>query len=389
LTKVVRETRDRSPIGPVDEGAASGQESEVMALLVELRTASRRGTEAAGSERLGPEFQRYLGAFYNLPPELQVPAISGLVESARREEAGDLAGAAAACDAALEACPDFPPLLERLARLECELGRRERAEQWYGRLLSELDRLDLWPEALDLCRRLQDLGVRDMELLERCARRLEAANDLETAARYWSLRASSLLSEGREEDALSELDRAIMLQPGNAGYRLELGLVYERLGEMDRAALAFEQAEQLVGDDPLTLLGVLLIRARISRPEETALARLMDLLEAHPEARPAAQRRCARAVAESPYNPHLCYLEGLLLAQDGQITQAIAALRIAVDRYLVQADEASELVVRQALRQLDPRDEENARRIAEMHFERGEVRQAMQTLNALAKASRR
>lgn len=389
LDRLVREARDRPlSLAPEDVVVTSG-EPDVMALLVELRAAGKRGHESAAAQRLGPEFNRYLGAFYNLPPELQAPAVSGLYRSRQAEESGDLAAAIAACEVALDSCPEYLPLLDRLASLETIHGRRQRAEQWYSRLLAELDRLNFYPNAHEICRRLIEAGASDLELLERCGRRLEADNDVVLAARCWSARADQMIAAGEDEDALLELDRAILLMPSNPAYRLDLALLYERIGETDRAALAYDQAESMAGDDPETLARVLLIRARISRPEEEAIGRLMDLLEHRPEDREAAIEHCVRAVAESPYNPHLSYIHGVLLAQHGRFDEGLAALRVACERYYAQADRGAELEVRQAILQLDPQDDDNGRRIAALHFERGEVRLAMQVLNSLAKTARK
>jgi predicted Zn-dependent protease len=189
-------------------------------------------------------------------------------------------------------------------------------------------------------------------------------------------------------EALRDLDRALSLQPAEASFFLELAAVYERLGEVDRAALAYEQVAALGSDDAEALGRLLLIRARVSRPDELLLGRLMDLLQVQPEARQSMLARCGQAIEASPYNPHLCYMHGVLLAQAGQLEEGVGALRIAVDRYSVQSDRASELEARLALQQLVPAEEDNRRRIAELHFERGEVHLAMQVLAGLARVAR-
>lgn len=386
LEQLVRVTRDRPTLVAVEPGLA--EQSDVMAVLVELRAAGKRGHETPAAAELGPEFNRYLGAFYNLPSELQAPAIEGLLRSRQAEERGDVDEAVRTCEQALEACPDYLPLLDRLATLESARGERARAERWYGRLLAELDRLNFYPNAYDTCRRLIEAGISDLELLERCARRMEAEDDLPLAARCWAARAATMREMGQIEAALTEIDRAIMLQPDSAAYQLELALLWEQLDEPDRAAVSFEQAAGLAADEPETLARILLIRARVAAPDRGSLDRLADLLENRPRARAAAIERCAEAVAASPYNPHLALIQGVLLAQDGQAQRGIGAVRIAVDRYSAQADRGSELEARLILRQLVPRDADNGRRIAELYFERGEVRLAMQTLGQVAKRRR-
>ena len=383
LKQVVRETLDR-PSGRLTTDGDPAREPDVMTLLVELRAAGRRGRQPAAVGRLGPEFSRFLGEFYSLPAELQPPAIEALLNSKKQEDEGDLPGAVRTCEAALLVCPDYAPLLDRLARLESAHGQTGAAERWYTRLLDRLDRLGLQPHALAICRRLLEGGASDADLLERCGLCLEAGGDVALAARCWAVLAAKLRAGDGPSDALPLLDRALTLQPESAELYLQLGLVYEQLGEDERAAVAFDRAEALVADDPAAASELLLIRARVGRPDEAALGRLMDLLEAQPEARGAALRRCEEAVADSPYNPHLRFLQGVLLAHAGQLEPGIAALRTAAEGYSAQSDHASELEARLALRQLARSDENNPRRIAELYFERGEVRLAMQALAELA-----
>ena len=66
LKYLVRDALDRpaSGSGPAE---AVGSDLDVMAVLVELRAAARRGSESTSAVRLGPDFSRYLGEFYNLP----------------------------------------------------------------------------------------------------------------------------------------------------------------------------------------------------------------------------------------------------------------------------------------------------------------------------------
>jgi Flp pilus assembly protein TadD len=242
--------------------------------------------------------------------------------------------------------------------------------------------------ALELSRRLVQSGVEDSELLERCAQLLEQDDDRALAAECWSRRAARMLAEQRASEALSEVDRALRLEPEKAQLYLLLGLIYEQLMEVERSAAAFNQAEALVGEDADILAQILILRARTGRPDEQAVCRLIDLLESRPRSRTQALERSAAAAAESPYNPHLRYLRGVLLAHDGQAVEGAAELRIAIERYSVQSDRASELEARLALQQLEPDDEPNHRRVAALHFERGEVHQAMQALANLARVTR-
>lgn len=388
LKQLVLAERERGPAPRLSDEEAHGVATDATDLLVELRAALKRGTEPAAARKLGSEFSRYLGEFVKLGSELQSSIIEALLRSRQREQQGDLDGAVQVCADALEACAGFPSLLERLARLEAARGQRERAERWYSQLLAQLDLQGLEGPALEVARTCAAAQPTDLELLRLCAQRLEAGGETELGARCWRRKAELLLAAERPAEALTALDRALALLPDDAGLHLDLALVYERLGEVDRAALAFGQAEALAYDDPETLARVLILQARSARPEEGPLGRLMDLLDVAPAARAPVLERCAAAMREAPYNPHLGYLYGVLAAQAGQLAEAGAMLRIAVERYAAQCDAAGELEARLALQQVQPLDEQNRRRVAELHFQRGEVKLAMQALADLARVAR-
>jgi tetratricopeptide (TPR) repeat protein len=387
LKLLVRDKLDAAAEQDLDGSGAPTRASDVMGLLIELRTAARRGSEPVAAARIGPEFSSYLKQFYALPAELQPSAIDAMVKSRRHEEDGDVAAAIQVCESATDSCPAFPALYERLARLEATRGDKDAAERWYCRLLTQLGELELLPRGLEISCQLVQSGISSPELLEECGRRLEAGGELNLAAACWSTRARQFLAADSLDEALRDMDHAFGLQPQDPHLCLELGLVYEQLGEVDRAANTQEQAQRLAADSPEALGRVLVTRARVQRPDEEPLARLMDLLELRPSARATALQSCGEAVANDPYNPHLCYLRGVLLAHDGQIDEGIAALRTAANRYSAQSDHESELQARLAIQQLTPGEEENSRRVAELHFECGDVRDAMKVLSGLAQAA--
>lgn len=388
LKRLVGEARDRpTGLSAAENGSSTGAQ-DIMALLVELRAAARRGAEPTAAARLGSEFTRYLGEFYNLQPELQAPAIETLLLSQQAEREGDLAAAADVCERGLKTCPNYLPFLERLAELQRRRGDAASAATWYTRLLSQLDNLELFPRSLEVCRALVESKLDWPELLEQCGRRLEAGGEPALAARCWEARAAQLLAAGQVDDALAELDRAISLQPESAGLYFRLAQIYEQLGQADRAAAAYQQAEGLALGDPATLGQLLVIRARLSRPDEVPLGRLLDLLETEPEQLAPILDGCEVAIAAQPYNPHLRYLQGVLLAHGGQLERGLEALNIAAERYSAQADRDSELEVRLSLQGLLPEGEANTRRIAALHFERGEAGLAMKVLAGLARAAR-
>ena len=389
VKRLVGEARDRpTGFGASENGSGTG-DLDVMALLVELRAAARRGAEPTAAGRLGSEFARYLGEFYNLQSELQAPVIETLLLSQRAEREGNLAEAADVCERGLQTCPNYLPFLERLADLQRRRGDQRSAASWYARLLAQLDHLELYPRSLEVSRELVESALDSPELLEQCGRRLEAGGEPALASRCWETRAAQLLAAGQVDDALAELDRAISLQPDSAGLYFRLAQMHEQLGEMDRAAAAYQQAEALALSDPATLGQLLVVRARLSRPDEVPLGRLLDLLESEPEHLGPILERCDEAIAAQTYNPHLRYLHGVLLAHGGQLERGLEALNIAAERYSAQSDRGSELEVRLSMQGLRPDDEANCRRIAALHFERGEASLAMKALANLARATRK
>ena len=167
--------------------AAAEQEDDVMALLVELRTAAKRSGELTVAHRLGPEFSRYLGEFYKLPAERQPPVLEALIESRRQEQVGDPVGAIQSCEAGLRLVPNYLPLLDRLARLEGANGDRASAERYYICLLNELDRLDfklasLPPEARPVVDEISRLILEKILLTP--TEQLKSVGDDETLSAY-------------------------------------------------------------------------------------------------------------------------------------------------------------------------------------------------------------
>ncbi|MCC7103537.1 MAG: hypothetical protein IT307_00205 [Chloroflexi bacterium] len=388
LRKLVRETLEP----PVQEIGATDSDDPVpdaMALLVEFRGAFRRGTEPAVPEILGPELRRYVSDVYRLEFDLQMPCLEAIVESRRHELAGDLDEAVASCKRGLNAAPEFLPLLARAAALERQRGDVKLAETHAVRLLDILDRRGEEAAVAQLCKELVEQHIDDLVLLEACGRRLEAAGESAFASRVWQDAARRLARDGRYLDALGEIDRALALSPNDSGLYLELADLYEHLNEQDQASAALLRAEDLAVGDADALTRVLLLRAKTERPDERVISHLMDLLEPNRAARQRALGACEQAVADAPYNPHLPYIHGVLLALDGKAAAAQRALKTAAERYSAIGDRAGELDARRAIEGALPKDLENRRRVAELLFELGDVKGAMESLAALARIARR
>src|SRR5215210_5740733 len=85
LGRLVRDVRDAPTGRDVEQVDGQPPDLRVMALLVELRTAGKRGSESGATEELGPEFSRYSREFYNLAPDRQPLALQVLLRSRRQE----------------------------------------------------------------------------------------------------------------------------------------------------------------------------------------------------------------------------------------------------------------------------------------------------------------
>lgn len=389
LRQLVRDTVEPPVPAEAPLPEAEDHVPDAMVVLVELRAAARRGSEPVVSEALGPEFKRYISDFYSLEVELQVPCLEAIVESRRREVAGELDEAVAACARGLRLARDFLPLLARCINLQRARGAIPEAEAYSVRLLEALDRRGHERMVVELCRELVEQGIEELLLLETCGRRLEAAGESKLAARVWHEAALRLTRDGRYLDALGELDRALALAPNDPALYLHLAELYQRIEEPAQASAALAQAEELASESPESLTRVLLTRARVERPEEHSLGRLMDLLETNARERALALELCGQASAGAPHNPHLPYIHGVLLALDGQTAPALGQLKIAAERYSALGDRPGELDVRRSIQEIQPKDLDNRKRLAELLFELGDVKAAMEALGAMARLARR
>jgi tetratricopeptide (TPR) repeat protein len=90
------------------------------------------------------------------------------------------------------------------------------------------------------------------------------------------------LSEGREEDGIAHLSRAVELEPRNVRARVALGFEYASLGMVDEAILQFEVAAKLQPGYPDVRYNLGLLYLDQGRLEE-AIGNLEKALEIHPE----------------------------------------------------------------------------------------------------------
>jgi tetratricopeptide (TPR) repeat protein len=91
-----------------------------------------------------------------------------------------------------------------------------------------------------------------------------------------------LLGETDPEAAERSLQRAIDLEPDNADYRVGLGTLYLRQGQMDRAMEEYAQAESLDPENHQSLLGIGLVHLYYNRLDD-AIEKLERALESEPD----------------------------------------------------------------------------------------------------------
>ncbi|MEQ9450846.1 MAG: tetratricopeptide repeat protein [Pseudomonadales bacterium] len=114
---------------------------------------------------------------------------------------------------------------------------------------------DQYPEALISIGNL-NRAVGNYVEAERLFRRASLGLPYSTEARYGLAR--SLLAQGKNEQAMAELEKNLQVEPGNPNVYRQIGLVTASLGNPAQAAEYFAQESDLVPNNPTTLnnLGV-------------------------------------------------------------------------------------------------------------------------------------
>lgn len=180
--------------------------------------------------------------------QLLAPDDRMLLEELRRaqQRCGDLAGALSTVRRlqSLSATP-CRDLLRLEARCLAELARYAEARSVYIELTRQ------HPEDLDAFIELAGVAhhLGDQRRLQQCAARIAML-----APDRWEspfFRALVERSEGRGEDAVRELQRAIELAPRNATPRVLLGIEHQRAGRLEDAYRAFAGVLRLEPDHPI------------------------------------------------------------------------------------------------------------------------------------------
>jgi serine/threonine protein kinase/tetratricopeptide (TPR) repeat protein len=173
-----------------------------------------------------------------------------LARAFAREGEGDLEGAVEDIAAVVEGGSTHPGLHARLASLWRRLGRREKSEAEFGRVLDDLRRRGQPEGWVDLCsalRAMVDLPS-DEDWWDRASD--EAVRLHPEACAVLRARADFLAAKGRSAERLATIERALGIAPRTVGLTTEKG---QALLSLDRADDALHEFDHALLADPLDL----------------------------------------------------------------------------------------------------------------------------------------
>lgn len=287
------------------------------------------------------------------------PSIAAIVTFARREGARSPERARQLLDAALDASPGNPLVIEQLTALDLRAHDPERAvarldaalegaEEPHPRLLLARARAQAQAgndeaarrDALAAYRRnpeLQGTLLVAAALDEQAGRRDDAIALLEEAAREGHLDPSRreflarlYLESGRADDAMAQYEELLRIAPDNLRAKNDLAyLLAERGEDFDRAMRLAEEAVAAAGDHPLVAdtLGYVYLQRGLTEPALRQFDHAMSL----------AEKRGWR-------RPEIVYHRGLALQRMGREAEARSAFEeaLAIDADFAKAEEALE-----------------------------------------------
>jgi len=157
------------------------------------------------------------------------------------------------------------------------------------------------------------VGIAGEESIEITLKTVEAeAERTSSAADKSFLKGNKLYAEQKYVEAVSAYEEAVALDPGNWGYRLNLGLSLKKAGRLEEALTAFRKAVELNPES-------------YSANKETGEA--LGMATQFAEARPFYEK----AAALSPDDPDAQYNLGVCLVNIGESEAALARFQKAVE----------------------------------------------------------
>jgi diguanylate cyclase (GGDEF)-like protein len=148
--------------------------------------------------------------------------------------------------AVLEDAPSHQEATQALGDLYARLDKPDRAAVFYGVLFDLLTDTRDEPKALAIYTRfLKPTEQQPPERIARYAMLLQKQNRVEDAIEQFTLAAEIFQERGREEEALTCLERSAQLNPDDLTRHLKLGETAERIGKASIAARAYLRSGQL------------------------------------------------------------------------------------------------------------------------------------------------
>ena len=187
---------------------------------------------------------------------------------------GEAAAGLAVLEEAAALDPGDAELLESLARLQLELGRREEALGLLARLSEALETARRHEDLLRVLEWRAELKPEDLALGERIAKALEASGREGPAREQWLKLAGLHAEQGRAAEAERILDKLLERDPRDMELMRGLAELFTRGGDKRRAIAVYRHMARLaqeLGDN--TRVGELFERARRVDPHDLGLRR--------------------------------------------------------------------------------------------------------------------
>lgn len=188
-------------------------------------------------------------------------------------------------------------------------------------------------------------------------------------------RAQRLCEMRHWAEALVELDAALAIQPDNAAWHAQRGVLLEELGRSEEAAGAFERSLDIDGSDPDVVMALATTLVSLNRLAR-ALGLLEELSKQVPDYHPAV---CQRIKVLAQLGKHEAAEETFYLAQQTVDDCPDCFFYLAESLAARENDERAMYCVERTL-ELEPHYYGASRRMAELHRKAGRLADAREAL---------